>query len=164
MTRFALIALLLAGCESRKPEVGGFASFRFSSTTRRSVKSGRCDPHTAASDGRQMTWCTQVTPVKLAGRTANIDLYFLGPPTDLDARLVEITVQVSGCDELELDKYMRQTYGKPVGTQGAGAYFQNSFLWAAAYMPLKPGRCMIRLLPLSEVAEIKFIQAKDAGS
>lgn len=163
MTRLLVIAAAVAcmtACESRKPEPGGFGPWSFSRSKRGDVKTGRCDPHVAV-DGRAMTWCYAGTAYQIAGRPAELDLYFLG--SEPDAPLVEIQMKIRGCKEQALDQWMRATYGKPVETRGAVTYFQNSFLWAAALIPSQPGRCTVHFLPLSEQSEIGRVKQRTAG-
>ena len=145
------------GCSDKKAEIGGFGPWRFSQTTLAKVKSGRCQPMTL-KDGRPATWCFGTQPYKIGSRTAEVDLYFEG--TDPAARLIEIQLKIRGCLEAEVDRWMRANLGAPSETRGTVAYFQNSFLWAAAFMPEQPGRCLVHMLPLSEAAEIGRIKAK----
>ena len=160
MTRTGFVlALALAGATalgcSREPEVSGIGRWRFTHTTLHDVHEGVCQP-TDLTDGRKGTWCFALTPIKVGGRSADVDLYFLGnEPT---AQLIEIQLKVRGCHEDELDQWMRSALGPPIETRSTRAYWKNSFLWAAALLPSEPGRCLVHLLPLSENAEIDRIK------
>jgi len=153
----AIAALaLLGGCEGREGEPAGVGKWRFTHTTLADVHDGKCQP-IKAEDGRAVTWCFAQTPFKVGKRTAEVDVYFLGgEPT---APLIELQLKVRGCVEEELDQWMRSNFGPPVETKGTHGYWANSFLWAAAFMPSEPGRCLVHFLPLSENAEIARIKA-----
>jgi hypothetical protein len=160
--RTLLGAIALAGlvwvagaCSGREPEVSGVGRWRFTHTTLRDVNEGICQP-TDLSDGRSGTWCFALTPFKIGGRSADVDLYFLG--TEKTARLIEIQLKVRGCHEDELDQWMRSSLGPPIETRSTRGYWKNSFLWAAALLPSEPGRCLVHFLPLSENAEIDRIK------
>lgn len=155
-----IMALLgaAAGCGERKAEFAGIGKWRFTtSTLAEAKKAGRCQP-TELSDGRKATWCFGLQPYKVAGRVGEIDLYFDGSADD--AKLIEIQLKLRGCVEQDLDQWMRTNYGAPSETRATRAYWQNSFLWAAALMPSEPGRCLVHFLPLSERSEIERIKLK----
>jgi hypothetical protein len=54
---------------------------------------------------------------------------------------------------------MRERFGPPIESTGNREYWKNSFLWAGAFLPDQPGRCIIHFLPLSENAEIERLKA-----
>jgi len=146
---------LIAACGSREPEIDGVGRFRFGHTTLREITDGICQP-TELNDGRKGTWCFAQTPMKIAGSSAEVDLYFLGgEPT---APLIELQLKVRGCHEDQLDQWMRTSFGPPIESKPTRGYWKSSFLWAAALMPSEPGRCLVHFLPLSEPAEIARIK------
>ncbi len=151
------VLLLVVACSGREGEPAGVGKWRFTHTTLADVHDGKCDP-TDATDGRKLTWCYAQTPFKVGKRTAEVDAYFLG--TEPTAPLIELQLKVRGCVEDELDQWMRSNFGNPIETKGTHAYWSNSFLWAAAFMPSEPGRCLVHFLPLSENAEIARIKAQ----
>lgn len=156
----ALVALvgligLAPACRSRAPEFDGIGDWRFTHTTRKDVTGGLCQP-TDLNDGRKGTWCFAQQPIRIGGRTAEVDLYFLG--TEPTAKLIEIQLKVRGCHEDELEHWLRAAFGPPIQSKPTRGYWKNSFLWAAALMPSEPGRCLVHLLPLSENAEIERIK------
>jgi hypothetical protein len=155
--RAAILAVLVAGsaCSGRSPEFDGIGPWRFPHTTLKDITGGLCQP-TDLSDGRKATWCFAQQPIRIGGSTAEVDLYFLG--TEPTARLIEIQLKVRGCHEDELDQWLRSAFGPPIQTRPTRGYWKNSYLWAAALMPSEPGRCMVRVLPLSENAEIDRIK------
>lgn len=174
---FGLLAL--AGCESgRKPESRGLGPYRFGVTTRAQLKSGVCQP-TELSDGRKAVWCFALPPIKVGKRTADVDAYFLGTdPPLLDSNptpearaertaaleklpLIELQLKIRGCDEQELEQWLRQHLG-PAAPESKGnrVYWHNSFYWAAAFMPAEPGRCIVHMLPVSEGAEIERLKTQ----
>jgi hypothetical protein len=182
MTRALLVIALLVialptGCEGRKAEPSGIGFLRFGTTTRLNVQSGICQP-TELTDGRKATWCFALAPIKVGKRIAEVDAYFLGtepPPLPDDATkeqkderkvaleklpLIEVQLKIRGCDEDELDRWMRERFGPPIETKSTRQYWKNSFLWAAALMPSEPGRCLVHFLPLSENAEIERLKQK----
>ena len=150
-----LAAGLASGACSRDPEYDGIGNWRFTHTTLKDATGGLCQP-TDLNDGRRGTWCFAQPPIRIGGRTAEVDLYFLG--TEPTARLIEIQLKVRGCREDELDHWLRAAFGPPIQTRPTRGYWKNSFLWAAALMPSEPGRCRVHLLPLSENAEIDRIK------
>jgi hypothetical protein len=170
-------AVPFLGCEGRKPEPSGLGKYRFGTTTRAQVHDGVCQP-TELTDGRKAVWCFGLTPIKVGKRVAEVDAYFLGsepPPLPDDATkedvaerkklqeglpLIELQLKVRGCVEDEVDRWMRERFGPPIETKSTRQYWKNSFLWAAAFLPSEPGRCVIHFLPLSENAEIERLKQK----
>ena len=152
-----LAAAAAPACHGRDPEYDGIGNWRFPHTTRKDITEGLCQP-TDLSDGRKATWCFAQQPIKIGGRTAEVDLYFGG--TEPTARLIEIQLKVRGCHEDELDQWMRSALGPPIETRPTRGYWKSSFLWAAALLPSEPGRCLVHLLPLSENGEIDRIKQK----
>jgi len=153
--RAALLLLGLVACEGRQPEPRGLGPYQFGKMTRGNIHDGVCQP-TDLSDGRKATWCFALPPIKVNKRVAEVDAYFLG--SDDTAPLIEVQLKVRGCVEDELDRWMRARFGPPIETKSTRAYWQNSFLWSAAFMPSEPGRCLVHFLPLSENAEIDRIK------
>lgn len=105
-------------------------------------------------------WCTALTPIKVGNRAASVDAYFLAAPpyTEMTAPLIEILISVRGCVEQEVVQWMRERFGPPIENQATRVYWKNSFLWAAAFVPSEPGRCLVHMLPLSETAEIERLK------
>jgi hypothetical protein len=151
---FALV--LLAAC-GRAAEPSGIGPYVFGRTTWGSIHDGNCQP-TDLEDGRKAIWCFALPPIKVGKRVAEVDNYFLG--TDKSAPLIEIQLKVRGCVEDEVDRWMRERFGPPIETKSTREYWKNSFLWAAAFLPSEPGRCLIRVLPLTENAEIDRVKLK----
>lgn len=145
----------VAACKPKAPEHSGVGPWRFTVTTLKDVGSGRCDP-TTLTDGRAATWCYGVTPLNIADRPTEVDLYFAG--SEPSARLIEIQLKVRGCVEADLDQWLRRYYGEPSATKATRTYWKNGFVWVAAFLPSEPGRCLVHVLPLSETAEIKRIE------
>ena len=172
----ALLLLLLLACE-RKGEPRGLGPYQFGKMTRAQVHSGICQP-TELTDGRKAAWCFALPPIKVGKHVAEVDAYFLGnePPKLADGAtkeekaaykealsklpLIEVQLKVRGCVEDELDRWMRARFGPPIESKSTRQYWKNSFLWAGAFMPSEPGRCLVHFLPLSENAEIERIKAK----
>lgn len=168
---------LLGACKGRKGEPAGLGYYIFGRTTRASVHDGICQP-TELTDGRKATWCFALPPVKVGKRVAEVDAYFLGtePPAlpegatkeQRDERkaaleklpLIELQLKVRGCVEDELDRWMRERFGPPIESKSTREYWKNSHLWAAAFLPSEPGRCIVHFLPLSENAEIDRLKQK----
>ena len=76
--RAALLAVALAACSSGPPDFSGIGKYQFKKTTLGDVKEGICQPTDIESGTRKATWCFQVQAYKVAGRNAEIDLYFDG--------------------------------------------------------------------------------------
>ena len=151
----ALLVLTLAACSSKEPEPSGIGPYRFGHSTRAHIHDGNCQP-TDLSDGRKATWCFALPPIKVGKHVAEVDTYYLG--SDPAAPLIEIQLKVRGCVEDEAERWMRERFGPPIETTSTREYWKNSFLWAAAFLPSEPGRCLIHILPLSENAEIERIK------
>ena len=150
------LVLLLVACGEREAEFSGVGRWRFTHTTLADATGGHCDP-TDLSDGRKGTWCSLMPPYKIGKRAAEVDLYFLG--TEKTAPLIEIQLNVRGCDENDVDRWMRTNFGAPIEQKGTRAYWKNSYLWAAGFLPSEAGRCRLHFLPLSENAEIARIKS-----
>lgn len=173
----SLAAIGLVACEGRKAEPTGLGHYKFGTTTRANIQSGVCQP-TELTDGRKATWCFALPPIKVGKRVADVDAYFLGsdPPLLPEGAtpeqraerkaaleklpLIELQLKVRGCVEDEVDQWMRERFGPPIETKSTRQYWKNSFLWAVAFLPSEPGRCLIHFLPLSENAEIERLKQK----
>ena len=159
MKRLALA--VIAACSSPTPEPSGVGPYKFGHTTSGSIHDGNCQP-TDLRDGRKAIWCFALPPVKVGKHVAEVDTYFaLGPTvTDKTAPLIEIQLKIRGCVEDEADRWMRERFGPPIETKSTREYWKNGFLWAAAFLPSEPGRCIIHFLPLSENAEIDRLKTE----
>jgi hypothetical protein len=153
-----LLLLLLAACNSGPPDFAGVGKWQFNKTTLGDVKEGLCQPTDIEAGTRKATWCFQVTPYKIAGRNAEIDLYFDG--TEPNAPMIELQLKIRGCLEADLETWMRTNFGPPIENRPNRFYYKNSVLWAAALIPSEAGRCLVHFLPLSEQAEIARIKKK----
>ena len=109
-----------------------------------------------------VVWPNLYEPMPSGSGVAEVDTYFsLAPPYTKDtAPLIEIQLKVRGCVEDEADRWMRERFGPPIETKSTREYWKNSFVWAAAFLPSEPGRCVIHLLPLSENAEIDRLKTE----
>jgi hypothetical protein len=152
----ALLACLvaLAACEARKPDITGVGPWSVVKTKRKDA-SGVCQP-TELPDGRAGTWCFGQKPFGLAKRAAAVDLYFLG--TESEAPLIELQLTIRGCVEDDVEAWLREHFGAPVERRDARAYWRTSRLFLAAFLPQDPGRCVLRMLPLGEGAEIERLK------
>lgn len=158
LAALAALAVLAVGCKDGPPEFSGIGKYRFGKTTLADVKDGICQPTDVESGTRKATWCFQLPPYSVAGRTAEIDLYFEG--TEPSGKLIEIQLKVRGCIEADLETWMRSNFGPPIETRAKRLYWKNSYLWAAGLIPSEPGRCLVHLLPLSETSEIARLKDK----
>jgi len=147
----------LVACGDRAPEFSGIGQWRFTDSKLADVKRGKCQP-TEVGVGRQGTWCFGNPPYQLGPNNAAVDLYFAG--TEPTAPLIQIQLQVRGCDEQALDRWITSNFGPAIERRTARAYWKNAFMWIAAQMPSQPGRCLVDLLPLTEQAEIARIKAR----
>jgi hypothetical protein len=150
-----LLIALVSACSQKPAEPNGIGNYRFGHTTAGSIHDGNCMPSTL-TDGRNAIWCMALPPIKVGKRVAEVSTYFLldAQHTKETAPLIEIQLQVRGCVEDEAERWMRERFGPPIETKSTREYWKNSFLWAAAFLPSEPGRCLIHILPLSENAEI----------
>lgn len=143
------LALAAAGCE-RKAGYAGLGPWRVDRTVLRDA-SGRCEP-TDLPDGREGTWCFGQPGLRLGGQDASVDLYFAG--TEPDAKVIEIQLQFRGCKDDILGSWVRKTFGAPSDERGHRAFFRGQGAYVVADLPESPGRCALRMLPLSEEREI----------
>lgn len=154
-TMVAVLFVLLGvmAC-SREPDYSGVGPW---SVTRTKLKdaTGICQP-TELSDGRIGTWCFKQKPFGIGVRepkAAAVDLYFLGKePT---APLIELQLNVRGCDEEDIEAWLRKNFGDPYERRGTRAFWKMKNMFLAAFLPQEPGRCVLRMLPLSEGSEIE---------
>lgn len=149
--------VVVVACSDRAPEFSGIGQWRFTDSKLADATRGKCQP-TEVGVGRQGTWCFGNPPYQLGPNNAAVDLYFGG--TEPTAPLIQIQLQVRGCDEQALDRWITSNFGPAIERRAARAYWKNSFMWIAAQMPSQPGRCLVDLLPLSEQAEIARIKAR----
>ncbi len=159
--KWLVVVAAIAACDSAAPEPDGIGPYKFGHTTAASIHDGNCQP-TDLSDGRKAIWCFALPPIKVGKHVAEVDTYFsMAPPNTKDtAPLIEIQLKVRGCVEDEADRWMRERFGPPIETKSTREYWKNAFVWAAAFLPSEPGRCVIHLLPLSENAEIDRLKAE----
>jgi hypothetical protein len=155
MNKLVLLALVttvfVAGCNSPPPEYDGIGIWKVSRTTLKDA-TGRCEP-TDLPDGRKGSYCFGQAPLKLAGATTDIDLYFDG--TAPTSKLIEEQLKVHGCREEPTLTFLRKVFGEPSGTKGAKVFWQNHYAVVVAVAPSEPAQCLIRVFPLSEVSEIE---------
>ncbi|HEY3802350.1 MAG TPA: hypothetical protein VGL61_07070 [Kofleriaceae bacterium] len=159
--KWLALVVAVAACDSPPSQPSGIGPYKFGHTTAAMVHDGNCQP-TDLNDGRKAIWCFALPPIKVGKHVAEVDTYFsMAPPyTKDDAPLIEIQLKVRGCVEDEADAWMRERFGAPIETKSTREYWKNSFLWAAAFLPSEPGRCVIHLLPLSENAEIARLKSQ----
>jgi hypothetical protein len=159
--KWLVIIAAIAACDSAPVEPNGIGSYKFGHTVASGIHDGNCQP-TELSDGRKAIWCFALPPIKVGKRVAEVDTYFsMAPPhTKDDAPLIEIQLKVRGCVEDEAERWMRERFGPPIETKSTREYWQNSFVWAAAFLPSEPGRCVIHILPRTESGEIERIKAQ----
>ncbi|MBK7537420.1 MAG: hypothetical protein IPI49_19035 [Myxococcales bacterium] len=149
----ALAVLAGAGCE-RRVEILGVGPWKLGKTTRKDA-TGICQP-TELPDGRAGTWCFRQPPFGIGKKAAEVDLYFAG--TADEAPLIELQLKVRGCNEDDIEAWLRQHFGAATEHRGTRAYWRTSRMFLAAFLPQDPGRCVLRMLPLSEGSEIERIK------
>lgn len=153
----AAVAIVVVTMDKRQPEPAGVGKYRFEHTKLADVEAGRCDPTTVENGARKVTWCYALPGFDIAGAIVEPHLYFGGvEPT---SELIEIQLKVRGCNEDTLDRWMRANFAAPVETRGNRRIWENSHLWALALIPSEPGRCLVRMLPHSESAEISRLRS-----
>jgi hypothetical protein len=149
-----LMGLLVLSCEARQSEFSGVGPWSVVKTTRKDA-SGICQP-TELPDGRAGIWCFRQPPFGIGKKAAEVDLYFLG--SEPTAALIELQLKVRGCVEDDVEVWLRQNFGAPYERRGTRAYWRNSRMFLVAFLPQDPGRCVLRMLPLSEGAEIERLK------
>ena len=155
----AIVIVAILATKKDAPQYAGIGKYRFGHTTMAdAAKDGLCQPTDIEDGRRKATWCFGMPGVAVGSKPAELHLYFDG--TEPDGELIEIQLKIRGCNEQELEHWMRQAFGPPLESKANRAYWQNSILWAAALMPSEPARCLVHFLPHSEAAEIARIKQK----
>lgn len=142
-----------SGCK-RERVIAGFGKWNVTTTKRRDA-TGRCEP-TDLADGRKATWCFGQRPVAIVGRSADVDLYFEG--SDDNAKAIEIQFSVRGCQVEKTFNWLREVFGPSSAATGPWTYWENEHLLFAAGLPSEPGRCHLRLFPVSERREYERVR------
>lgn len=145
--------LSLSGCE-RHPEFSGVGPWSVTKTRRKDA-TGICQP-TELPDGRAGTWCFRQKPFGIAKKAAEVDLYFAG--NEPSAPVIELQLKIRGCIEEDVEVWLRQNFGAPTEQRANRMYYRTSKMFLAAFLPQDPGRCVLRMFPLSEGAEIERIK------
>jgi hypothetical protein len=154
----ALVLLLLLGACKKESENAGVDKWNVKHTKLKDA-TGRCIPDDLG-EGRAGSYCFGQQPIGIKGMAVDFDLFFGG--TDPESSLVEIDMKIGGCNVENLEGWMRANFGAPTETKGNRQAWKNSHLIALSYLPLadEPGRCLIRLMPLSEQARFDRLWAK----
>jgi len=152
----AVVAAALGGGCRKKAEIGGIGPYHVDRTTLASA-TGRCEP-TDLPDGRQGTWCYGQPALRVADQNAQVDLYF--PGTDPAAKVIEIQLQIRGCKEEPLAGWLRKAFGQPSEELSTKTIWKNDKVYVVGELPSSPGRCLVRVLPRSEEAELQRIRAQ----
>ncbi len=150
----AALAILAASC-AREPELSGVGQWSVTKTKLKDAN-GVCQP-TELPDGRAGTWCFRQKPFGInEKKAAEVDLYFAG--TEPTSPLIELQLKIRGCIEEDVEVWLRKSFGAPYELKGTRAYWRTPKMFLAAFLPQDPGRCVIRMLPLSEGPEIERIK------
>lgn len=155
LAALATLALALGGCHD-KPVYAGVGPWRVN-RTKLADASGRCEP-TDLADGRKGTWCYGQPGIRLGGQDAAVDLYFLG--TEPTAPVIEIQLLFRGCREEQLASWLHTTFGAPYEQRGTRELFRNAAAYLVAELPATAGRCLVRILPRSETAELERLRTE----
>lgn len=155
--RYLWILVLLAACK-KEPEIAGVDRWNVKHTKLEDA-TGRCIPDDLG-EGRAGSYCFGQQPIGIKGMAVDFDLFFGG--TDPEASLVEIDMKIGGCNVENLEAWMRTNFGAPYESKGNRYAWKNRHLVALGYLPLadEPGRCLVRILPLSEQARFDRFWAK----
>jgi len=157
VTRWAALAMALvvvAGCE-RKKQPAGIGPYHVKRLTLGKAP-GRCDP-TDLPDGRKGMWCYALPSVTVAGMKSDVSLYF--GSSDPAAPVIEIQLQVGGCNESALSTWIRTNFGAPLEDRAKKVFWENANVYVVGELPAEPGRCLVRVLPKSERAEFERLRA-----
>jgi hypothetical protein len=147
----ALVMIGAAACKAAPAEPAGIGAWDVT-RTRLHDATGHCEP-TDLPDGRKGTWCYMQPALTVGGQSAQVDLYFGG--RDPDAALIELQLKVPACNSETIDAWARTSFGAPYKRGGGRAFWKNRYL----YLAVVPdgSRCLVRVLPLSEQAELDRI-------
>ena len=151
----ALLATTAVGCSSKSGDYTGIGPYRVDRTKLKDA-TGRCEP-TDLPDGRKGTWCYLQPELRLAGAPAAVDLYFAG--SEPTAPVIEIQLQVRGCNESDVSMWLRKSFGAPTEERATWVAWETSKLYVIGELPSAPGRCLVRALPRSERAEFERLRA-----
>lgn len=152
----ATALLFLPGCDRRDRSYAGIGTYQVGKTTLADA-SGRCEP-TELPDGRKGTWCYLQPALTIASRPADVDLYFLGETPD--APMIELQLDVRGCEPDRLSLWLRERFGAPRTSTPTWSAWENRKLYLIAESPTDTSRCLIRVLPRSEQAEFERLRTK----
>ena len=152
------VLVAATGC-GRETEYAGVGPWHVKKTTLADA-TGRCEP-TDLPDGRKGTWCYAQPGLRLGDHAASVDLYFGG--TTPDAKVIEIQLGFRGCRDDVLATWVTRTFGEPYEQVGSRRLMKNSAAFVVADLPASPGRCVVRLLPRSEAAEVERLKAAADG-
>lgn len=153
-----VLSILFLGACKKEPEIAGVDKWNVKHTHLEDA-SGRCIPEDLP-DGRKGSYCFGQNPIGIKGMAVDLDLYFGG--TEPSSSLVEIQMKVGGCNLENLEGWMRKNFGAPTEKKANRQAWKNSHLYALGYLPLaeEPGRCLVRILPLSEQARFDAFWAQ----
>lgn len=141
-----LASLALGGCDRKPADKAGIGRYNVNTTTLAKAP-GRCDP-TDLPDGRKGAWCYGQPKIGVAGMNADVDLYFgANEPT---AKVIEIQLQISGCDDDKLLGWLKKSFGPPTEDRGTRVLWTLPVIYVIGELG---ARCMVRVLPRSEQAE-----------
>ncbi len=152
----ATALLSLPGCDRRDRSYAGIGTYQVGKTTLADA-SGRCEP-TELPDERKGTWCYLQPALTIASRPADVDLYFLGETPD--APMIELQLDVRGCEPDRLSLWLRERFGAPRTSTPTWSAWENRKLYLIAESPTDTSRCLIRVLPRSEQAEFERLRTK----
>lgn len=152
----ALSLIALPACDRRDRSYAGIGRYQVGKT-KLADASGRCEP-TDLPDGRKGTWCYLQPALTIASRPADVDLYFLG--TTPDAPMIELQLDVRGCEPDRLSLWLRERFGAPRTSTPTWTAWDNRKLYLIAETPTDSSRCLIRVLPRSEQAEFERLRTK----
>jgi hypothetical protein len=147
------VVAVVAGCE-RKKQPAGIGPYHVKKLTLAKAP-GRCDP-TDLPDGRKGMWCYALPSLTIGGMKAEVGLYF--GSTEPTAPVIEIQLQIAGCKEAPIASWIQTNFGKPFEQRPTKAFWENANVYVVGELPSEPGRCMVRVLPKSEKAELERLR------
>lgn len=161
--RLAVLSLLVAsfalvGCK-RKREYNGFGKWVIGKT-KYAHAGGHCKP-TAG-----VVWCgddplDKHRSLDLGGQSANVGLYF--DHAEPSSELIEIELEIRGCNDQSLRSWMESTFGKPTETQGKKSYWKQRSTYVAATMPRDDLSCIINMVKADDAKRISQLRGESAA-
>ncbi len=151
----AVLVALGSGCK-RKNEYNGIGKWILGKTMLKDWG------YTCQPSGK-MTWC-QANPlekshvVSLGGQNAVVGTLFDG--TEPASELVEIVLEVDGCNVGSLKSWLESEFGDPSGKSEDRMYWKGKYAFIAARVPASQATCKINMVDPHDQKRVAELEAE----